>query len=191
MISCHSVCVRCGSVVLIYAFDATHSSHLPNARNTETAGRHTQSVRASNPYFNYLVVIQLHIIKHLIFCMHERRLCSRCLIYYFINSPVSVRAPLLCLNLSTLRWQRCDTIWDSRHHMHTLCTAKTQIFVMRIQSTAKLEIYTFAFEMPAPHHLLLHTPERTHMRTSWNMDVIMEVMNAAHNNGPKPMHSMH
>lgn len=44
-----------------------------------------ESVRAGERVcvnFNYLVVIQLHIIKHLIFCMYERRL-SQCLIYYY------------------------------------------------------------------------------------------------------------
>lgn len=66
--------------------------------------------------FNYLVVIQLHIIKHLIFCMYERRLFSQCLIYYQFASVSLVR-----LDLSTSQWQHVDAATPSTHHMHTLC----------------------------------------------------------------------
>lgn len=86
--------------------------------------------------FNYLVVIQLHIIKHLIFCLYEymnrripsirsRLMRTQCLIYYFVllqthtdthvtqyDRPMRMHVSLQCR-----RYHRHMTSYA----MHTLC----------------------------------------------------------------------
>lgn len=133
--------------------------------------------------FNYLVVIQLHIIKHLIFCMYERRLFSQCLIYYQFASVSVVR-----LDLSTSQWQHVDATHKHTSYAYIVCTgtAKAQIFAIHSRQLNWKFIhilYTIFW------HLHLHTnPTLTDAYAfqqytmqngyRWDMNVIiMEVMN--------------